>query len=435
MAANGAEFDLPAALALLPYASPFAPGFDFTRLPQCAGVFVLETGGEPFLGKSASLRRRLSRLLSEAAQTSVCAGGEDRLKSVRPRLNLRAATRAIHYQATGSVFETSLLLYRAARALLPGRYRELLRLRVPPLLKLNLDNPYPRCYVTRRLGRAPALYYGPFPSRAAAEKFAPQVLDLFLVRRCVEGIRPDPAHPGCIYGEMGMCLRPCQRVGAEEEYRREAERLAAFFSTGGSSLVKEIEGRRDRASAELNFEEAARLHKLIEKVREALRHRPDLAADLEQLHGLVIQASPRLQASGFGLQESGEPNPEACSLRPEASVMLFPVWRGFLQAPVRLALEVAEGKPISLDARLREALSAVEFRGGRPRLRAEHLALLARWYFRGTRKGEFVPIERWERIPFRRIVGAISRVVKQVSGAGCQVPGSSDQAANLEPGT
>jgi hypothetical protein len=40
------------------------------------------------------------------------------------------------------------------------------------------------------------------------------------------------------------------------------------------------------------------------------------------------------------------------------------------------------------------------------------MALLARWYYRGARQGEFVPFESYERIPFRKVVGAISRVLR-----------------------
>ena len=403
-AGSSAEFNLPAALSLLPAALDFTSDFDFTSIPEGPGVFLLETGGEPFLGKSASLRRRLARLLGECGvrnaergtPPSVSPTPHAALRTPHPRLNLRVATRRIHYRAAGSAFETTLLLYQAMRALYPKRYRELLRLRHPPLLKLNLDNPWPRSYVTRRLGRTRALYYGPFPSRAAAEKFAPQILDLFLVRRCREEIRPDPAHPGCIYGEMNMCLRPCQDVSPSEQYQEEVGRLASFLTTAGASLLRELETQRDRASEALDFEEAARLHKRLEKVREALKHRPDLAVDLERLHGLVVQRAAAEQTAA----------PAA------PAVMLFPVWRGFLLPAIRLALEVIDGKPVSLDARLREALSGLGFRGGTSRVRAEHMALLARWYYRGARQGEFVPFESYERIPFRKVVGAISRVLR-----------------------
>lgn len=368
--------------SLLPAALPFEPsGFDFSALPSGPGVFLLETAGEPYLGKSAALRRRLLRLLAPEE--------EEKQARARKRLNLRATTTAIRYRATGSAFETSVVLYQAARAAFPDRYRELLRLRPPPLLKVSLANAYPRCYVTRRLGRGPALYYGPFPARAAAEKFASEFLDLFLVRRCTFEIQPDPAHPGCIYGEMSMCLRPCQDACTREQYVEEVGLLTAFLSTAGAALVKTIETERNRASEELDFEAAAQMHKRLERVHQALQQRPELAADLERLHGLVIQPAAQGPA-----------------------VELFPVWRAFLLPQMTFTFEVVEGKPVSLDARLRQFLSALPFTGDSAKTRAEHLTLLARWFYRGTRVGEFVPFQSFEQLPFRKIVGAISRVVR-----------------------
>ncbi len=360
---------------------------DFGQFPASHGVFVLETEGEPYLGKSADLRRRVSRLLAAD-------GGPSN------KLNLRAATRAVHYRLTGSVFESWVLLYRLMRQLFPETYRERLRLRPPWLLKLNLENEFPRCYVTRRVGRGPSLLFGPFPRRTAAERFASDFLDLFKSRRCAEDLAPSPAHPGCIYGEMGMCLRPCQAMVTRGVYLEEVDRVRDFLATQGDSLVRALQAERERAAAGLNFEEAAHLHKRLEKVEAVLAapelaRRSGLAADLDRLHGVVIQPSAAAQA-----------------------VELFPVYRACLlpQITFSVAPDPETGKPVSLDARLKEALAPVFLdptpRTPSSRARSEHLSLLARWFYRGTRKGEFVGSEDSERPPYRRLVNAIGRVAR-----------------------
>src|SRR5262249_17451603 len=148
----------------------------------------------------------------------------------------------VRYRLTPAAFEQSFVYYRQARKLFPGRYRKLLRFRPPVVLKVNLGSAYPRCYATRTIpldaGGRPSggLYYGPFPSRKAADGFAERVLDLFKVRRCKIRIRRDPAFPGCIYSEMKMCLAPCFAGCSQEEYHAEVGRLAAFLETGGASL-------------------------------------------------------------------------------------------------------------------------------------------------------------------------------------------------------
>src|ERR1039457_1440446 len=80
-----------------------------------------------------------------------------------------------------------------------------------------------------------------------------EFLDLFQMRRCQEDLAPSPAHPGCIYGEMAMCLRPCQQVVGAAEYATEIGRVAEFLRTDGRSLLESIGHSRDRLSQEMLF--------------------------------------------------------------------------------------------------------------------------------------------------------------------------------------
>jgi len=47
------------------------------------------------------------------------------------------------------------------------------------------------------------------------------------------------------------------------------------------------------------------------------------------------------------------------------------------------------------------------------RERQEYLALLARWYYSSWRDGEWLPIEAFENLPYRKLVHAISRVARR----------------------
>ena len=106
-----------------------------------------------------------------------------------------------------------------------------MRLRFAPLIKLHMENEYPRASVTTRLGRLNGrnIYYGPFPSRAMAEKYANDSLDFFLMRRCVDDLHPDAKFPGCIYSEMKMCLAPCFKGCTDQDYQAEVGQGANVF--------------------------------------------------------------------------------------------------------------------------------------------------------------------------------------------------------------
>src|ERR1700760_1594922 len=91
---------------------------------------------EPLLIRTQNLRRRMQRLLGPPDPTS-------------KRLNLREIAQGVRFRSVGSSFEQTLTHYQNARNIFPQRYRDLLRLKPPAVLKVSLRNAYPRCYVTR----------------------------------------------------------------------------------------------------------------------------------------------------------------------------------------------------------------------------------------------------------------------------------------------
>jgi excinuclease ABC subunit C len=346
-------------------------------LPNQPAVFVLwPKEGQPYLSKTGLLRRRLLRLLKEREKPS-------------RMLNLRHTIARIEYRLTGSAFESGVVQYEQARRLFPENYLEVVKLRMPPYVKIILANEFPRSHITTHLTRTAGLYFGPFRSRASAERFEAQFLDLFQMRRCQEDLVPAPEHPGCIYGEMGMCLRPCQQVVGPAEYGAEVERVVEFLRTDGRSLVDAITHSRDRLSEEMMFEEAARQHKRLERVLDVLGLRDDLARDVDRLSGVAITRS----------------------LAPEAVEMWF-VRDGNWHAPRRFTFDVPEGKAVSLDRKLRETFADLTARKLTVRERQEYLALLARWYYSSWRDGEWMALDTAE-LPFRKLVNAVHRVAKR----------------------
>ena len=369
---------------MLSSALDFSPEHDaelFAEVPAATAVFLLHgaAGTEPYLSKTANLRRRLTRLLGAP---------EERTR----RLNLRERVSRIEYSLTGSDFESGFLLYRVARQVFHAKYRDKLRLRFAPLVKFNLDNPYPRAYVTQRLTglRGNSVYYGPFPTRAVAEQYLNDALDLFKMRRCDFDLHPDPAYPGCIYSEMKMCLAPCFKGCTDEEYAREVTRVREFLDTGGQSLLLELGEERERASQALEFEAAAALHSRIEKISAAIRL-PEIVRPLHRLAGIMVQPSAD-----------------------RSSVTLFRIEEGCIAPPLQFPLEQAEDKPQSMESRLTEALAAAEpFAPPSSAIeRMEHLAILKRWYYRSAKSGEIFFQEANGGLPLRRVVRGISRVFR-----------------------
>ncbi len=344
-------------------------------VPSRPAVFLLwPREGEPYLGRTASLRRRLGRLLR-------------RQEGVSRMLNLRGVAVRVEYWRTGSHLESLLYSWELARRYYPDTYRKLLKLRMPLYLKLILTHTFPRTQLTRRLTSRRAVFYGPFHHRPDAERFENEFLDLFQIRRCREDFVVSPEHPGCIYGEMNRCLRPCQQVVGVEEYASEVKRAEEFLATGGRSLLKSVAAARARFSRELDFEEAARQHRRHERIRQVLRMPGELARDISRLTGAAVVPSAEEEAV------------ELCFL-------IGGVWL----EPRRFPLGVVEGKPVSLDKRLRRVVATLEQKKVAMAERQDHLAILARWYYSSWRDGEWLAFDGMDEVPYRKLVNAIHRV-------------------------
>ena len=366
---------------MLAHSAAFSPDHDeafFAALPAASAVFLLRGDGEPYVSKSANLRRRLTRLLGPPREHS-------------KRLNLRDRVHEIEFTATGSDFESQFLLYQLLRQTFPQTYSARLRLRFAPLIKLHLENEYPRASVTRRLGplNGKNLYYGPFPSRAAAEKFASDALDFFKMRRCVDDLHPDPAFPGCVYSEMKMCLAPCFKGCTDADYHAEVACVQAFFESGGDSLTRELAQHRDHASTALAFEDAAALHAKIEKLKPLLSQLPEIVQRIDLLDAIIIQPG-------------AEPD----------AVTLFRFSSGCFRGPIAFSIQPVPGSG-SMESRVEGAIASFPVpQAGSSLERMEHLALLRRWYYRSSRIGEIFFADEKGAWPLRRIVRGIGRVHK-----------------------
>jgi excinuclease ABC subunit C len=407
----------------LEFFADFAADF-FAALPARPGIFLLEMrgaggvnsaaaegetviGAQPYLARTADIRRAAERLLGTPEAAS-------------KQLNLREVTARICYRVTGSKFEQSLAFFQNARAYFPSRYRELMRLRPPAMLKVNLRNSYPRCYVTRRVRADEGFYFGPFSSRRSAEDFSESFLDVFKTRRCQIKIRRDPEYPGCMYSEMKMCLAPCFAGCTQEEYDVEIGRVLESLESTGTALTEQLAQERAAASEALDFERAAALHKRLDKVTAVLRGMPDLARRIEELDVVI-------------LQRSAEPQ----------TIAVFPVRAGMLEEPVFLRFAEISSEPRSVEAILKAALepgwseegsdgeagprmqkreaevpdAPVSEKNLRARygLRAassdlhDHLALLTRWFYSKPREGEILFRDKvW---PYRRMLRACRRLL------------------------
>jgi excinuclease UvrABC nuclease subunit len=398
---------------------PADAGASLAELPESPAVFALygaEAHAEPYIGRTPNLRARLARLLRPSP------------KHPR-RLQLAGRVRRIAWRLTGSDFESLLAQFSLLEEVYGAKVLDRMHLRYPAFVRFLGSNAYPRITVTNRPSqRELAWCYGPFASRAAAERYADEALKLFLLRRCVDDLDPNPSHPGCVYSEMKMCLAPCYQGCTDERYSEEATAVESFFATRGESRLVVLRAERDLASADLAFETAAAIHAQVQRVEGVRALAAELVRPLDRLRAVILQASAepgevavfvfenqRLSGpatfSTLGMRIQNEQSGSSSLFAQPMALEPVPE-----QSDAGAAQTAAPHKPArgALEARMEAALAelAGPDSAPSPTQRQGHMALLKRWYYRpeARRTGKIFFPDAEDRWPVKAILRGAGRV-------------------------
>jgi excinuclease ABC subunit C len=402
---------------------PAEPKTALSELPHESAVFALygeAAHAEPYIGRTPNLRGRLERLLIPSPKHP-------------KRLQLASRVRRIEWRLTGSDFEALLLQFNLLQKIYGTKCLERMHLRMPTFVRFLGGNPYPRVTITNRPSLREAHWsYGPFASRAAAERFSEEMLKLFLLRRCTDDLNPDPAHPGCVYSEMKMCLAPCYKGCSDERYADESKEVEKFLTTRGESRLVTLKTQREQASVTLNFESAAAIHTQVQKVDSVRALAPELVKPFDQLRAVILQESAQPDEVAIFLFDKGRLcGPAAFStlgmrIQNEQSGSSSLFAQPMALAPI--PENSSEGPALPqvarniLEDRMQTALAHLAPPAESPdaTTRQGHLALLKRWYYRPEvkRPGEICFPDTEGNWPIKSMLRSVGRIAaKSISAS------------------
>ena len=131
-----------------------------------------------------------------------------------------------------------------------------------PYLKVTVQEQYPRIYVTRRVLRDGAKYYGPYADAGALHATVKLVRELFPLRNCR---KMNPDRP-CLQYHIKRCLAPCAGYISYEDYGKMIKAVLMLVEGRTNEVVKDLKQRMEEAAEDYNFEEAARLRDQLHAV-------------------------------------------------------------------------------------------------------------------------------------------------------------------------
>ena len=227
-------------------------------LPSAPGVYQFKdaAGRVIYVGKAKSLRDRVRSYFLESRVA-------DAKTDTLVREAVAVSTILVDNEREAMALENNLIKQ------LQPRFNVLLRDdKTYPYVKLTMQERYPRIYVTRRLKKDGALYFGPYFPGNLAHRIAHFIHRYFRVPSCTVDLTRPHARP-CLEYYIHRCQGPCvPGLTTDERYARAARDVKLFLESRHGDLLQELRRRMMEASGEERFEEAASLRDLITTVEE-----------------------------------------------------------------------------------------------------------------------------------------------------------------------
>ena len=255
------------------------------QLPLAPGVYLYKDagGGVIYVGKAKILRHRVRSYFNE-----------DKLADVKTG-SLIAEARDIDYILVDNEKEALALENNLIKQYQP-RFNVLLRDdKTYPYVKLTHER-YPRVYVTRRLRKDGATYFGPFFPANLAHRLVHFIHRHFLVPSCKVDLTRYHPKP-CLQYHIHRCLGPCvEGLVADDTYETAVRNVRQFLEGRHTDLARDLRGRMETASGEMRFEEAASLRDLLATVEEIEQRQKMAAAKGDDVDIFGCYAEPPLVA-------------------------------------------------------------------------------------------------------------------------------------------
>ncbi|MCL5671758.1 MAG: excinuclease ABC subunit UvrC [Acidobacteria bacterium] len=236
-------------------------------LPARPGVYLFkDPAGRPiYVGKAKSLRHRVRSYFQESRP-----GDEKRDRLLDAAADLE--TILVDNEKEALALENNLIKQ------FKPRYNILLRDdKTYPYIKLTAQERFPRVYVTRRLKKDGARYYGPYFPASLAYRIVDLIHRRFFVPSCKVDLARYHPRP-CLQYYIKRCLGPCvESLTTPESYAEAVHDVRMLLESREGDLARELRERMRRASEEQRYEEAARYRDQLSTI-EQLHERQKMAA-------------------------------------------------------------------------------------------------------------------------------------------------------------
>lgn len=240
-------------------------------IPDKPGVyrFIDASGRVLYVGKAKRLRQRLQNYFAP-------------LETLPERTRrMVTSARDVQWTVVHNEIEALQLEYSLIQELSPPFNVRLKDDKSYPFMAVTLADEAPRVMVTRNRKIRGARYFGPYPKVWAVNEAIDLMIRVFPIRTCNDSNYRRAMQTGkpCFAGQIGKCGGPCSQKVTIAEHRKIVDEFVHFMETYDRSIVDDLERQMREASAELRFEDAAKLRDRVAALNTVLEKSTVVVAD------------------------------------------------------------------------------------------------------------------------------------------------------------
>ena len=235
--------------------------------PERPGVYMMKDarGNILYVGKASVLRNRLRTYFGSPS------GQVPKIRRMIGHVH------DFEYIVTDTEAEALILENTLIKRYRPRYNARLKDDKTYPYLKIDLNEEFPRVYITRKVAQDGARYFGPFATAGTVRQTMDLVKRLFPYRSCTKTITGTDPRP-CLEYYINRCVAPCTGYATRDEYAKVIQQVILFMEGDTEAVTDDLRLNMQRAAEKLEFERAAVLRdriRSVERVAEEQRIKVD----------------------------------------------------------------------------------------------------------------------------------------------------------------
>lgn len=243
---------------------------ELKKLPDKPGVYIMHDKIDTiiYVGKAISLKNRVRQYFRSSTNHS-------------PKIKrMVSLVERFEYIITDSELEALVLECNLIKEHRP-KYNTMLKDdKTYPFIKVTTHEEFPRVLFSRTMKHGTGKYFGPYTSAGAVKDTIELLCKLYKIRTCNRNLPKDIGKERpCLNYQIGQCSAPCQGFISEQEYRNNVDDVIDFLGGNYNGIVKSLTEQMMTASAQMEYEEAARYRDLINSIKQIAQKQKITADD------------------------------------------------------------------------------------------------------------------------------------------------------------